>query len=80
MDFTQGPHIGASFAHKSEVTSLSFHGDGVHLFAATEGDSKVYLINGITGKLDRPPFRCEREGLSKVTKYLSSEPFGIGGN
>lgn len=68
MDFAQGPQIGASFPHKSAVSSLSFHGDGVHLFAATGGDSKLYLINAQTGKSDQPPFRCDREGISIVTR------------
>ena len=67
MDFTQGPRIGASFAHQSAVSSLSFHDDGNLLFAATEGDSKLHVINAITGKSDQPPFRCEREGISTVT-------------
>lgn len=67
MDFTQGPQIGASFAHASDVSSLSFHEDGVNLFAATEGDSKLTVINCQTGTSDDPPLRCEREGVSQVT-------------
>eukprot|EP00934_Nitzschia_sp_Nitz4_P002512 Nitzschia sp. Nitz4//scaffold41_size133979//68809//69976//NITZ4_003351-RA/size133979-processed-gene-0.254-mRNA-1//-1//CDS//3329551482//2502//frame0 len=73
MDFSRGPLIGASFPHKSPVSSLSYHGDGVHLFAATEADSKLYLINAQTGKCDVPPFRCEREGISKVSRTHHDE-------
>lgn len=67
MDFAHGPQIGAAIPHKSEVTSLSYHGDGVHLFAATSADSKLYLINSQTGTCDQPAFRSEREGISTVT-------------
>lgn len=67
MDFAHGPQIGASFPHQSAVSSLSYHDDGVHLFAATEGDSKLTLINAHTGTSDQPPFRCEREGISTVS-------------
>ena len=67
MDFAQGPQIGAVVPHKSPITSLSYHGDGVHLFAASEADSKVYLINAHTGKCDRPAFKCEREGVSTIS-------------
>jgi len=67
MDFTQGPKIGAAFGHKSAVSSLSYHDDGIQLFVVTEEDSKLMVINGRTGTSDQPPFRCEREGISKVT-------------
>lgn len=67
MDFAHGPQIGASFPHKSAVSSLAYHGDGVHLFAVTEGDSRLTLINASTGTSDQPPYRCEREGISLVS-------------
>lgn len=67
MDFARGPQLGAAIPHKSKGTSLSYHGDGVHLFAATEADSKLYLINTQTGTCDQPAFKCEREGISKVS-------------
>jgi hypothetical protein len=67
MDFSAGPQLGAAIPHKSAVTLFSYHGDGVHLFAATEADSKLYLINTQTGKCDQPAFKCEREGISKVS-------------
>jgi WD40 repeat protein len=66
MDFSQGPDLAAVIPHKSSITSLSYHGDGVHLFAASETDSKLYLINTQTGICDHPAFRCEREGISTV--------------
>jgi hypothetical protein len=66
MDFAHGPQIGASFPHKSAVSSLSYHGDGGHLYAVTEGDSRLTLINANTGTSDQPPYRCEREGISLV--------------
>jgi WD40 repeat protein len=67
MDFLQGPKIGATIPHKSAATSLSYHENGEHLFAATSADSKLYLIDAQDGKCDRPAFKCEREGISSVT-------------
>lgn len=79
MDFAQGPQIGAAIPHKSAISSLSFHGDGVHLFAASEADSKVYLINTQTGTCDQPAFRCEREGVSLVSSTHHDQCVLIGG-
>lgn len=67
MDFLQGPKIGAAIPHRSAVTSLSYHENGGHLFAATSADSKLYLINAQDGKCDRPAFKCEKEGISSVS-------------
>jgi hypothetical protein len=67
MDFANGPKLGAAIPHKAPVTSLSYHENGVHLFAATKDDSKLYLINAQDGKCDRPAFKCEREGISLVS-------------
>jgi hypothetical protein len=67
MDFSQGPALGAAIAHRAPVTSLSYHSDGVHLFAATEADSKLYMINTQTGKAEHPGFKIEREGISLVS-------------
>ena len=67
MDFAHGPQIGAAIPHSAQVSSLSYHDDGVHLFAATPDDSKLYMINAQTGKCDQPAFRCEREGISSVS-------------
>ena len=67
MDFLQGPKIGAAIPHQSAVKSLSFHEDGRHLFAATPGDKKLYLIDAQHGKCDKPGFRCEQVGLSSVS-------------
>jgi len=67
MDFVQGPKLGATIPHQSSVTSLSFHEDGKHLFAATSGDSKLYMINSHDGKCDTPALKCEQAGLSSVS-------------
>lgn len=67
MDFSKGPQIAAAIPHKSNVTSLSYHGSGSHVFAATESDSKLYVINAQTGKMEVPAFRCEREGISRIS-------------
>ena len=73
MDFRAGgssqplPAIGAAIPHKAAVTSLSYHNDGVHLFAATEADSRLYLINSLTGKCNQAAIKCEREGVNLVS-------------
>jgi hypothetical protein len=75
MDFSQGPALGAVVPHnaipsKDTKTCLSYHEDGVHLFAATPGDSKLYLINSQTGKMADPqphPLKCERDGISLLS-------------
>jgi hypothetical protein len=71
MDFSQGPSLGANIPTNNKsatsVSSLSYHADGVHLFVATESDSKLQLINAQTGQMDQPAYRCEREGVSLVS-------------
>ena len=70
MDFASSPSspaIGAVIPHRSAVTSLSYHNDGIHLFAATESDSRLCLINSQTGKSDQSAIKCEREGVSLVS-------------
>lgn len=67
MNFSEGPKIGENFPHKAAVSSLAYHADGERLFAATEADSKLYVINTKAGKLDKHALRCEREGLSLVS-------------
>lgn len=69
MEFSAtAPAIGSSIPHKNPVTSLSYHGDGNHLFVATEKDSKVMIVDAIrTGKPlvgHDQPYRCDREGVS----------------
>jgi WD40 repeat protein len=49
MDFSRGPATAAVFPHTSQVKSLSYHEDGVHLFVACQ-DSKLYVINSQTGQ------------------------------
>ena len=69
MDFSQGPALGGVIPHRCPVTSLSYHEDGIHLFAATEQDSKVYMINGQTGQSQNqsaPYMKNERDGISKL--------------
>lgn len=66
MDFSKGPAIGAVIPHKTPATSLSYHENGIHLFAACEADSRLYWINTQTGKSDQPAFKCEREGIHTV--------------
>jgi WD40 repeat protein len=70
MNFTTGtgPSIAATIPTSSVVTSLSYHEDGVHLFAATEADSKLYLINSVDGKCKLPAYKCERDGIAIVSK------------
>lgn len=70
MDFTASnnvPSIGAVIPHMSSVTSLSYHADGTHLYAVTESDSKLYVIDAIGGQCPNPPYKCERDGVSVVS-------------
>lgn len=68
MDFTNAPpKMGAVIRGQAPVTSLSFHEDGVHLFAASEADSKLRLVDCHKGTSDEPAIRCEREGVKLVS-------------
>ena len=68
MDFTNAPpKMGSVIRGQAPVTSLSFHGDGVHLFVASEEDSKLRLIDCHKGSCDQPAVRCEREGVKLVS-------------
>mmetsp|Transcript_4103 Transcript_4103/g.10111 ORF Transcript_4103/g.10111 Transcript_4103/m.10111 type:complete len:337 (-) Transcript_4103:103-1113(-) len=69
MDFTSntGPKIGAAIPHTSNVTSLSYHSNGEQLFAATESDSRLYMINALDGQCSRQPYKSERDGVSVVS-------------
>ena len=70
MDFTSsnnGPKIGAAIPHASNVTSLSYHSNGEQLFAATESDSRLYMINALEGQCTKQPYKSERDGVSVVS-------------
>ena len=65
MDFSQGPALGAVLPHgHSDATQLSFHEDGVHLFAASS--NSLCVVNSQTGKLSDAqahPLKAERDGI-----------------
>lgn len=63
---SQPPKIGAVIRGEEPVTSLSFHEDGVHLFAASTKDNKLRLIDCDKGTSDSPAIKCEREGVNLV--------------
>lgn len=68
MEFTAPgvPQIGSVVPGKESVSSASFHSDGIHLFVASENDSRLRIVDCQTGKSDQPAIRCEREGISLV--------------
>lgn len=68
MDFTQPgkPELAAVVPGKSPVTSLSFHEDGRVLYAASEGDARLQVIDCLTGKAEQPALRVEREQIHTV--------------
>ena len=63
MDFSVPPQIGSVIAGQAPVSSLTYHDDGVHLYAASEEDSRLRLINCDSGNADRPAVKFEREGI-----------------
>mmetsp|Transcript_32790 Transcript_32790/g.36520 ORF Transcript_32790/g.36520 Transcript_32790/m.36520 type:complete len:360 (+) Transcript_32790:42-1121(+) len=69
MDFSTSniPGIGSSISHNGQkVSSLSYHNDGQHLFVATEGDSKITVVDAIQTGKSKGIFSCQREGVSVV--------------
>jgi hypothetical protein len=68
MDFaTPGvPGIAAVIPGKSPVSSLKFHEDGKVLYAASEGDARLQVIDCLTGKADNVPLRVDREQIHEV--------------
>lgn len=68
LDFTNAPpKMGAVIRGKSApVSCLSFHEDGVHLFAASEGDCKLRLIDCHKGTSEKPAIRLETDGVRVV--------------
>mmetsp|Transcript_14391 Transcript_14391/g.21107 ORF Transcript_14391/g.21107 Transcript_14391/m.21107 type:complete len:334 (-) Transcript_14391:653-1654(-) len=69
MQFTSPglPQTGSVIRGTKPITSMSFHGDGQHLFVASEEDHRLRMIDCVsTGDLKLPPIRCEREGVRLV--------------
>jgi hypothetical protein len=69
MDFKSSPNapaIGAVISGNTAFTSLSYHESGKTLFAASEGDSRLQVVDCINGQMAQQPLRCEREGISLV--------------
>jgi hypothetical protein len=67
IDFsTRPPAMGAVIRGKAPVTSISFHDDGVHLFVASEEDSKVRLVNCHKGSATQHAARMEQNGVRIV--------------
>lgn len=51
---------------KEPATCISFHESGKRLFVASEGDSRLRLIDCEKGTSDTPAIRFEREGIRLV--------------
>ena len=70
MDFTSSPDlpaIGAVINGRAPGTSMSFHADGQHLYVASEADSRLAIINCMTGKAEHAAIKCERERIHLVS-------------
>jgi len=69
MDFTSSPDlpgIGAVIPGRAPGISMSYHEEGTHLYVASEADSRLTIINCMTGKGDQAAIRCERERIHLV--------------
>lgn len=67
LDFTNSPpKMGAVIRGKAPVSCLSFHGDGVHLFAASDEDCKLRLIDCHKGTSEKTPIGMETDGVRVV--------------
>jgi COMPASS component SWD2 len=68
MDFTKpdSPNIGIVIPGRSPVTSSSYHESGKRLFIASPGDSKLHVIDCLSGKPVHPSLKCEQEGIRLV--------------
>lgn len=67
LDFTNSPpKMGAVIRGKAPVSSLSFHGDGVHLFVASAEDAKLRLVDCHKGASEQPAVRMETDGVRVV--------------
>ena len=62
--------VGASVipgrVHHGSRTCMSYHEKGQRLFVATAEDARIQVIDCLTGKADRPPYRVEREQVGIV--------------
>jgi hypothetical protein len=68
MDFTVAgtPAMGGVIPGKFPAVSMSYHGDGKRLFVASEGDSRLQIIDCANGKAEQVPLKCEREKIHLV--------------
>jgi hypothetical protein len=68
MDFSVAgsPATGAIIPGKSTASSMSYHGNGQRLFVASEGDSRLQIIDCQNGKIEQVPLKCEREKIHLV--------------
>jgi hypothetical protein len=68
MDFSVPgtPAIGAVIPGKSTACSMSYHGNGQRLFVASDGDSRLQIIDCQSGKAEQVPLKCEREKIHLV--------------
>eukprot|EP00527_Entomoneis_sp_CCMP2396_P003674 CAMPEP_0198139168 /NCGR_PEP_ID=MMETSP1443-20131203/2506_1 /TAXON_ID=186043 /ORGANISM="Entomoneis sp., Strain CCMP2396" /LENGTH=363 /DNA_ID=CAMNT_0043801217 /DNA_START=102 /DNA_END=1193 /DNA_ORIENTATION=+ len=67
LDFTTSPPgIGNVIPGRMPASSLSFHSSGKRLFVAHEDDSRLQVVDCLTGKADRPALKLERETIRLV--------------
>ena len=81
MDFTSSPDlpaIGAVIPGRAPGVSMAYHEDGAHLYVASEADSRLAIINCLTGKAEQAAIRCERERIHLVAAtYVSDWCFSV---
>lgn len=69
MDFTSSPDlpaIGAVIPGRAPGVSMSYHEEGNYLFVASEADSRLTIVNCLTGKAEQQALKCERERIHLV--------------
>lgn len=68
MDFTnRPPGIGSVIPGSSPASSVSFHSSGKRLFIAREGESRLQVVDCLTGQEDRPALKLSQDTIRLVS-------------
>ena len=68
MDFSQQniPAIGAVIPGNVPVSSLSYHREGKRLFVASNGDSRLQVVDSLNGRVAQVPLKAEKEEIDVI--------------